>query len=174
MKKIEYQVIGVREYYILDAKGNETAFWRRNRQGKYRQIKAGPGGIIQSEVLPGFRFRLSDLYRQPSLKDMAEDRLYEEFVLPFYQAEKRRTEAERLRADLENRRAEEERLRAESAEERAESAEKKLRQERERAESLAAKLWAFLLNDPHSYLVGVKNVERQVRASLHSIRSNPE
>jgi len=163
VKKIEYQVIGVQEYYILDAKKNETAFWRRNRE-KYRQIKAGPGGIIQSDVLPGFRFRLSDLYRQPSLKDMAEDRLYQEFILPFYQAEKQRAEAEylraeterlradkekqqakaeRLRADKEKHRAEAERLRAESAEQRAESAEKLVQKERERAENLAAKLRAL-------------------------------
>ncbi len=125
VKKIEYQVIGVREYYILDAKKSETAFWRRNK-GKYRQIKAGPGGIIQSDVLPGFQFRLSDLYRQPSLKDMAEDKLYQRFILPFYQAEKQRAESEYLRAEAEKLRAE--------------SAEKQFQQEKERADRLAAKL----------------------------------
>jgi hypothetical protein len=48
--------------------------------------------------LPGFQFRIADLYRQPSLIEMAEDPLYSDFILPEYLAEKRR--AERLAAKL--------------------------------------------------------------------------
>jgi len=53
-KKKEYEGIGVREYYILDARRTETAFYRLNQKGKYRKIKPSRKGIIQSEVLPGF------------------------------------------------------------------------------------------------------------------------
>ena len=136
VKKIEYQVIGVQEYYILDAKGNETSFRRRDKKGKYRQIKAGPGGIIQSDVLPGFQFRLSDLYKQPSLKDMAGDKLYQRFILPFYQEEKQRAETEYLRAEAERVRADQEKQCAEAERLRAD-------QEKERADRLAAKLRAL-------------------------------
>ncbi len=65
VKKGEYEAAGVREYYILDGKGKETAFYRLNKQGIYEHIKPRPGGIIRSQVLPGFQFRVSDLYSQP-------------------------------------------------------------------------------------------------------------
>lgn len=97
-KKNEYAIVGVREYYILDAKGQETAFYHRDQRGRYEKIKSGPNELIQSQVLPGFQFRISDLYRQPTLQELAEDDLYRGFILPFYQAEKQR--AERLAAKL--------------------------------------------------------------------------
>jgi hypothetical protein len=57
------------------------------------------GDIIQSTVLPGFQFRLSDLTQQPSLIEMAADEVYQAFVLPEYQIEKQRAEQERQRAE---------------------------------------------------------------------------
>jgi len=98
-KKAEYEGIGVKEYYILDARGKETAFYRLNRQGKYVSIKPGKGGIIESSVLKGFRFRISDLYSQPLLKNLSEDTVYQKYVIPFYQEEKQRAEQEKQRAD---------------------------------------------------------------------------
>jgi len=83
-KKKEYEGIGVREYYILDARRTETAFYRLNQKGKYRKIKPSRKGIIQSEVLPGFQFRVSDLYDRPSIEQLAEDEVYQDYVLPFY------------------------------------------------------------------------------------------
>ncbi len=96
IKKNEYEIVGVDEYYILDSRGKETAFYRRGRQG-YEYIEPIEG-VIQSEVLRGFRFRVSDLYMCPSMHEMAEDNLYTDFVLPFYTKEKRRAEQEEQKA----------------------------------------------------------------------------
>jgi Uma2 family endonuclease len=163
-KKAEYEAAGVREYYILDARGKKTAFYSLNQKGKYEKL-VPEGDIVRSRILPGFQFRVSDLYRQPSFKEMAEDGVYSGYVLPFYAEEKQRAEKEKLRAEKEKLRAEKaekkissvqqkaekEKLRAEKkissvqqkAEKeklRAEKAEQKAEAERERAERLAAKL----------------------------------
>ncbi len=168
VKKKEYQNVKVREYFILDARMLETVFYRLDAKGKYRRIVPENGDIIHSEVLPGFRFRISDLTRQPSLEEMAHDRLYQDWILPFYQKirqeaeterqkakqerlraeqsekkaeqERMRTEEERLRAEQSEKEAEQERLRAEQAEKKAEQERCKAEQERIRAEHLAARL----------------------------------
>ena len=135
-KKIEYAAIGVREYFILDARGYEMAFYRRTPQGKYAPIRRREEEIIQSEVLPGFQFRIPDLYRQPPLKELVQDSVYQDFVLADYQAEKRRAEqAEHLlRQQLEHTKDIERQL----AQER-----QRAEQERQRAERLAEKLRAL-------------------------------
>ncbi|MCP4344850.1 MAG: Uma2 family endonuclease, partial [Desulfobacterales bacterium] len=133
VKKLEYDIIGVGEYYILDPKGNETAFFRRGRAGRYVKIKPAKGGIIKSGILPGFQFRISDLYSRPSLENMSGDAVYSRFALPFYQAEKQRAEREEQRAEQEKQRAEQEKQRAEREEQRAE-------QEKQRAEQLEKQL----------------------------------
>jgi len=118
-KKKEYQGVGVKEYYILDARKEETAFYRLNPKGRYQKIRPVKKDIIQSQVLPGFQFRISDLYRQPSLEEMADDEIYSGFVLPFHRQIKLR--AEQIESELvsERQRAEQERQRAEQAEQRA-------------------------------------------------------
>jgi len=118
-KKKEYQGIGVREYYILDARGKETAFYRLGEKGRYRKIRPADRDVIQSGILPGFQFRISDLYRQPSLEEMSGDAVYSGFVLPFHQQIRKLAESETLRAEAEKKRAETERQRAEQAEQRA-------------------------------------------------------
>jgi len=113
IKKKEYELIGVKEYYILDARGKETAFYSLGKSGKYKEIKE-KNGIIRSEALPGFQFRISDLYNQPSLKELADDNLYSNFILPFYRIEKQILEQEKLNLvqekqilELKNRKSEE-------------------------------------------------------------------
>ncbi len=88
-KKSEYEGMGVKEYYILDARGKETAFFRADKKGKYSHIRPVNGDIIRSGVLEGFQFRISDLYRQPSLKELSDDAVYKKYVLPFYQDAKK-------------------------------------------------------------------------------------
>lgn len=111
-KRDEYGGAGVREYYILDARGIETVFYRLGRLGLYTRIMPSGGDIIQSGVLPGFQFRISDLYTRPSLEELAQDGVYHGYVFPSYKEVKLR----------------------------AEKAEKLLISERQRAERLAAKL----------------------------------
>lgn len=108
VKFAEYEQAGVVEYFILDGKGNHTAFYRLGPEGCYRPIapEKGPDwNLIRSEVLPGFQFRIDDLYRQPSMREMAEDPIYQKFVLPFYQEERKRAEREKMRAEQEKARA---------------------------------------------------------------------
>jgi len=104
-KKSEYEEIGVREYYILDASDTHMAFFYRTPTGDYASINPGRDGVIRSTVLPGFQFRIADLHRQPSLIEMAENPFYQSFVLPEYRAQKVRAQqaeerAERLAAKL--------------------------------------------------------------------------
>ena len=98
-KKAEYARVGVREYYILDARGEHMAFYQRTASGDYTDIAPSAEAVIRSQVLPGFQFRISDLHRQPDILEMAEDPIYQDFVLPDYQIAKRRAEQERMRAD---------------------------------------------------------------------------
>ncbi|MCP4113390.1 MAG: Uma2 family endonuclease, partial [Desulfobacteraceae bacterium] len=104
VKKGEYESAGVEEYYILDPRKKETAFYRRNVYGIYEHIMPVSGDIIQSGVLPGFQFRISDLYKQPLPEKMAEDRVYQAFVLVSYQAEKQRAEQEKQRSEYSEKR----------------------------------------------------------------------
>ncbi|KPA09358.1 protein containing DUF820 [Candidatus Magnetomorum sp. HK-1] len=148
VKKIEYSQAGVKEYFILDRKKKETAFYRLNSQGKYKKIKPR-NGVIESKVLPGFKFRVKDLYSQPPLEELINDEVYQPYVLKSFQeqlqkalaesqkaeAEHQRAETERLRAETERLRAEKERLRAETERLRADKAEKAIKAERQKAKT---------------------------------------
>ena len=112
-KKREYAGIGVQEYYILDDRGRHTAFYRRTAWGGYAALEATGIGVIRSEVLPGFQFRVTDLYAQPTLEELASDEVYRGYIWPEYQAE-------RSRAELAQQRAEQERRERELAQQRAE------------------------------------------------------
>ncbi|MCP4344871.1 MAG: hypothetical protein GY795_05020, partial [Desulfobacterales bacterium] len=91
----------------------ETAFYRLDKRGKYRKIGTGKDGIVRSAVLPGFQFRISDLYTQPSLEEMAEDEIYNKYVLPSHKKMKKQAEQEKKRAEQAEKRAEQEKQRAE-------------------------------------------------------------
>jgi len=124
-KKKEYQGAGVREYCILDARGEETAFYRLNAKGKYVKIKPGKSGIVRSRVLPGFQFAISDLYTQPSPEQLSADKIYGHYVLPFYQKARQQAKSEKKRAEQAEMKAQSEKMRAESEKHRAEDAEKR-------------------------------------------------
>jgi len=132
VKKLEYSQAGVKEYFILDRNKTETAFYRHNSKGKYKKIKPR-NGIIESQVLPNFKFRIDDLYSQPPLEKLIKDEVYQPYVLISYQEQIQKTEEERLRAEKESLRAEKERLRAEKERHRAEKAEMTIEAERKKA-----------------------------------------
>lgn len=111
-KKTEYEAIGVEEYYILDASNKHMAFYRRTQDGVFKPIKLVDGDIVQSEVLKGFRFRVSDLFKEPSIEKLIEDEVYYDFVFPTHRIIKQEAERQRHRADFAERKAEEERQRA--------------------------------------------------------------
>ena len=99
VKKREYAVVGVKEYYILDPDG-QMAFYRRNAAGAYEPLPADTDGVICSSVLPGFQFRIADLYLMPPQEMMAEDPVYRHFVLLKLQAEIQRAEVAEERAAI--------------------------------------------------------------------------
>lgn len=99
VKKREYAAVGVREYFLLDAKGVHTSFNRLTGGGVYTEIEPDSAGVIGSEVLPGFRFRVADLYRRPSLLELADDEVYQDYVMLAYQQERARAEQEHARAE---------------------------------------------------------------------------
>jgi hypothetical protein len=115
----EYAASGVKEYYILYAKGEPMAFYRLNRWGVYVPIKPIGRDLIRSTVLPGFQFRTSDLYHQPSAERMSRDIVYKGFMLPALQEARRQAAAAEQRAEEAEQRAEEAEQRAEEAKQRA-------------------------------------------------------
>ncbi len=131
-KKWEYAGAGVQEYFILDARGLETAFYRLDRHQCYQVIQP-EGGVIRSAVLPGFQFRRRDLYDRPDLKSLIADPAYRDFILLDYQAQMRQTAQERQRAEAEAQKAKTEAERAAAANRRAEAEAQKAKTEAERA-----------------------------------------
>lgn len=63
-------------------------------------------GVIRSLVLPGFQFRVSDLYQQPEHESLRADPVYADFVLPGW-----RTAEERATAEMQARLAAEQQAR---------------------------------------------------------------
>ncbi len=133
-KKAEYRGAGVREYYILDARAEETAFYRLDKNGIYRKIRLSKGDIVRSAVLPGFQFRVSDLCRQPSLEEMAEDNVYSGFVFPLYKKTRHQAKKQKQRAEKEKQRAKKAEKSMTLEKQRAEKAEKSMTLEKQRAE----------------------------------------
>ena len=109
-KKEEYEYAKVKEYYILDDSNTNTYFYRLNRWGVYEEIKPVDGDVIKSEVLPGFQFRISDLYRQPDQEELVKDEVYQGFIMVKYQAQKER--ADRLQEEKDRVQADKDRLMA--------------------------------------------------------------
>lgn len=103
---------GVNEYYILDPDG-QMAFYRRDDAGAYEPLPTDADGVIHSSVLPGFQFRVTDLFLMPPQKMMAEDPIYRHFVLLKLQAEIQRAEIAEERAEVAEDRMVAERIRAE-------------------------------------------------------------
>ena len=91
-KKREYALAGVKEYTILDPSGEHMRFYRLGPQGSYDDIDPDAGGVIHSEVLPGFRFRHEDLRRLRDLEALGLDDVYSGYVIPAYQAAVTRAE----------------------------------------------------------------------------------
>ena len=105
VKRAEYAAVGVQEYYILDERGIETHFDQLTRRGVYQPLPR-TDGIIRSRVLPGFQFRVQDLYTKPAAPQMVQDPVYNTFISPLYRAERLRAEQAETRAEQERQRAE--------------------------------------------------------------------
>jgi len=130
IKKGEYAAVGVKEYYILYGKEGYTEFYTLNDKGLYVPLARVAGEVIQSKILPGFQFRVADLFHQPSVEEMINDPVYQSFVLPGY------TQAKQIVKQAEQR--------VQQAEQRAQQAEKRVRQVEQQAEAEIARLKRLL------------------------------
>ena len=132
-KKRDYALAGVKEYTILDPGGEHMHFYRLTTEGRYEEIPPDAEGVIRSEVLPGFQFRLRDLYGMPELEELALDEVYRGYALLRYQA----SVAE---AAVQAAARQESEQRAAEAEQRAESEADARRKAEERLQAMAAEL----------------------------------
>ncbi len=119
-KKQEYAQAGVKEYFIIyDKEGDintEMEFYHLDNKGVYQPIERIDGDLIQSQLFPGFQFRISDLYKRPEMQSMCNDPIYKDFVFPPYHQQKQRADSEEQRADFEKQRADLAQQRANDAE----------------------------------------------------------
>ncbi|MDM8531605.1 Uma2 family endonuclease [Anaerolineales bacterium HSG25] len=102
----EYEIGGVQEYYILHNSKTYTRFYHRTVWGSYVPLKPTADGVIQSDVLPGFQFRIKDLYTRPSLQKLVNDPVYQGFIMRPYQQERALVKQERQQVEQERQRAE--------------------------------------------------------------------
>ena len=133
-KKEDYALGGVREYFILDPNGEHTRFYRLAQQSHYESIQPDDKGVIRSDILAGFQFRVEDLDRKPPLEELALDPVYNGYFVPGYHAsvqkaanEAQRAERETQRAEREAQRAQNEAVSRQQAEERAIASEGRVR-----------------------------------------------
>jgi len=122
IKRAEYAAAGVQEYYLLDERGIETQFYGLSRRGLYEPLPQ-VDGVVHSRVLPGFQFRVADLYDKPAAGQMMADPVYSDFIAPLLRAERQRAEEAEARAEAERQRVEQSEARAESERRRAEQSE---------------------------------------------------
>ena len=120
-KKEDYALGGVREYFILDPNGEHMRFYRLAQQSRYESIQPDDDGVIRSDILARFQFRVEDLDRKPPLEELALDPVYSGYVVPGYQASVQKAANEAQRAERETQRAEKEAQRAQNEAQRAQN-----------------------------------------------------
>lgn len=64
-KFAEYEMAGVREYWLLDPERQRADWYRLDPEGRYRLAEADPAGLYHSQVIPGFRLRVQWLWQIP-------------------------------------------------------------------------------------------------------------
>jgi Uma2 family endonuclease len=69
-KRRKYEEFGIREYWIIDEHEEKVTLLRLSSKGKYREVRP-KGGILRSEVVPGFWIRISWLWQHPRPKKRA-------------------------------------------------------------------------------------------------------
>ncbi len=64
-KFAEYELAGVKEYWLIDLEERRADFYRLAEDGRYRLIELEPGGIYRSQVISGFWLKLEWLWQEP-------------------------------------------------------------------------------------------------------------
>ena len=153
-KRRGYARAGVKEYFILDPEDRYMRFYRLTAGRRYAEIRPDAGGVIRSQVLPGFQFRRRDLLDLPDLEELSLDEIYAGYVIPSHLESVQRAEAEaaarsqaeeQAAAEAAARRQAQQQAEAEAAarrqaEERAEMAEERAERIEERYQALQAEV----------------------------------
>jgi len=102
-KKNEYAAAGVQEYYILHHEPRYHAFYQLSASGVYQPIPT-PDGIVRSQVLPKFQFRIADLLKRPDIESLIHDPIYKHFaMLTLQESIEARRQAEQVIQDTKQR-----------------------------------------------------------------------
>lgn len=64
-KFAEYEMAGVREYWLLDLERKRADFYRLDPEGRYRLADADASAWYESHAIPGFRLRVEWLWQVP-------------------------------------------------------------------------------------------------------------
>ena len=64
-KLAEYELGGVREYWLIDPERERADFYRLDAEGYYERVPVDAEGIYHSEAVPGFRLRVEWLWQEP-------------------------------------------------------------------------------------------------------------
>ncbi|HAF70316.1 MAG: hypothetical protein XD60_1492 [Acetothermia bacterium 64_32] len=64
-KFAEYEMGGVREYWIIDPDEKRADFYVLGEDGRYERKKPDQSGIYRSQVLPGFWLKVEWLWQEP-------------------------------------------------------------------------------------------------------------
>jgi len=64
-KFAEYELGGVREYWLFDPERREADFYRLDRRGRYRLVEPDREGWYESAAVPSFRLRVEWLWQVP-------------------------------------------------------------------------------------------------------------
>ena len=64
-KFYEYQMAGVREYWLIDPSRKEAEFYLLGPDGIYTSMRVGEDGIFRSHVLDGFWIKVDWLWQDP-------------------------------------------------------------------------------------------------------------
>ena len=140
-KKRDYALAGVKEYTILDPSGEHMHFYHLTPQERYEEIQPDAEEVIHSKVLPGFQFRIGDLWRLPRLAKLALDEVYAGYVIPALKVAVNSAEEAKAQIEVEAQRADAEAQRADDAEaQRADVENAAHQQAEERVQELEAEL----------------------------------
>jgi len=68
-KFAEYELEGIREYWVIDPEGKRVDFFVLGADGRYERRREDAEGVYHSEVLSGFRLPVRWLWERPPLME---------------------------------------------------------------------------------------------------------
>jgi len=83
-KFAEYELGGVREYWLIDPERERVDFYRLDAEGYYERAPVDAEGVYHSEVIPGFWLKVEWLWQEPLPKvlDVLREAESNQFLVP--------------------------------------------------------------------------------------------